>query len=44
MKKEWTVPSLEDLSVKMTALSPNITRSVDAEFIDDDGNKWRSTS
>ena len=44
MKKTWGVPVVEDLSIKMTALSPNITRSVDAEFIDDDGNKWRSTS
>ena len=44
MKKTWGVPVVEDLSIKMTALSPQRTGKVDAEYVDDNGNRWYSES
>ena len=44
MKKTWSVPVVEDLSVKMTALSPERTGKIDAEYTDKNNNLWTSYS
>lgn len=42
MKKKWLQPKIEDLSVKETAMSPYPGGSVDASYIDKQGNYWSS--
>lgn len=44
MKKQWSTPSVEDLSVKLTAQSPKRGENIDSEFHDNNGNLWTSYS
>ena len=40
MKKNWKSPKVEDLSIKMTRFSMYPGGTVDAEYTDQDGNRW----
>ena len=40
MKKDWKSPKGEDLSIKMTRFSMYPGGTVDAEYTDQDGNRW----
>lgn len=42
MKKEWNIPTVTDLSIRMTELSPRHNKDIDGEYIDDNGNYWNS--